>query len=96
MKLEEKYLGIKFSISDNGDGTFAWALSARGSAADPADDSGRVPGGQNEAILAARKAIGKYAVTVRGVKSSALSERRKVRSAERALIAKLDRGPLEA
>jgi hypothetical protein len=60
MNLHEKYLGIKFSISDNGDGTCAWALHPPDKAMRPVDGAGSVPGGQNEAILAARKAIGMY------------------------------------
>jgi hypothetical protein len=59
MNLPETYLGISFTISENGNGTCAWAIpqmdEGRGG-----KNSGTVIGGQNEAILAARKAIGLY------------------------------------
>jgi hypothetical protein len=58
MNLPEAYLGIAFSIRENGDGTCTWAVQPPMNAKHPENSAGIVPGGQNEAILAARKAIG--------------------------------------
>lgn len=60
MKLAESYVGIAFSISENGDGTCAWAVHPPMDADHPQKSSGTVRGGQNEAILAARRAIGLF------------------------------------
>jgi hypothetical protein len=60
MNLLENYLGIAFSISENGDGTCAWKVHSLMDAKVPENSAGTVLGGQNEAILAARKAIGMY------------------------------------
>ena len=60
MNLPEKYLDTEFSISDNGDGTWAWKIHPPMNAQRPTESAGKVAGGQNEAILAARKAIGRY------------------------------------
>ena len=95
MNLYEKYLGIDFSISDNGDGTFNWMLHSPQRVICQIDSAGSVSGGQNEAILAARKAIGKLVGKVEGVRAGA-SSKRKVRAAEDVLLANLDKGPLEA
>lgn len=58
MVQHEKYLGIEFSIADKGDGTCAWELHPPMGVNQPINRSGTENGGQNEAILAARKAIG--------------------------------------
>jgi hypothetical protein len=58
MNLPETYLGIAFSISEKERGTYAWTVHPPMNAWYPADSTGTVQGGQNEAILAARKAIG--------------------------------------
>ena len=58
MNLPESYLGIAFSIRENDRGTCSWTVHPPLNAWYPADSTGTVLGGQNEAILAARKAIG--------------------------------------
>jgi hypothetical protein len=58
MDLPESYLGIAFSISENGNGTCDWKVRPLMNI--PENCAGTVLGGQNEAILAARKAIGFY------------------------------------
>ena len=58
--MREIYLEIEFSIRENGDGTCAWELHPPVDAKRPTKGSGSEAGGQNEAILAARKAIGLY------------------------------------
>ena len=58
MNFSESYLGIAFSIRDNDNGTCAWVAITPMDARYPERSSGTVTGGQNEAILAARKAIG--------------------------------------
>jgi hypothetical protein len=60
MNQHEKYLGIEFSIADTGDGRCAWVLHPPAGANQPTNCSGTEAGGQNEAILAARKAIGVF------------------------------------
>jgi len=60
MNISETYLGIAFSISNNGNGTHAWAVRPPMDAKYPEKSSAIVLGGQNEAILAARRAIGIY------------------------------------
>ena len=60
MNLFETYRGIAFSITANRDGTCAWAVYPPMNAMRPEDSAGSLPGGQNEAILAARKAIGAH------------------------------------
>jgi len=54
----ESYLGIAFSISNNGDGTHGWAVDPPMDARHPEKSAATILGGQNEAILAARRAIG--------------------------------------
>jgi hypothetical protein len=58
MNLSETYRGISFTINDNGDGTCGWVVRPPMDARRPLDSAGMLQGGQNEAILAARKAIG--------------------------------------
>ena len=58
MNLMESYLGFAFSISNNGNGTHAWAVHPPMDAKHPEKSSATILGGQNEAILAARRAIG--------------------------------------
>jgi hypothetical protein len=60
MHLHEKYAGIEFTIKENGDGTSSWELQPRAGLMLPRNGTGTVQGGQNEAILAARKAISIY------------------------------------
>ena len=60
MNLRENYLGIAFSISENGNGTCDWKIRPLMNPKVPENSTGTVLGGQNEAILAARKAIGFY------------------------------------
>ena len=60
MNLPENYLGIAFSISENGNGTCDWKVRPLMNPKIPENSAGTVLGGQNEAILAARKAIGFY------------------------------------
>jgi hypothetical protein len=60
MNIAETYLGIAFSIINNGNGTHAWAISPPMDATHPEKSSATILGGQNEAILAARRAIGSY------------------------------------
>ena len=58
MSLSETYLGIGFSIHDNENGTWAWSSNKPMDARHPEKSTAIIPGGQNEAILAARRAIG--------------------------------------
>jgi hypothetical protein len=58
--LREKYREIEFSISNNNDGTWAWKVEPPMNAKRPLESAGRATGGQNEAILSARKAIGRH------------------------------------
>jgi hypothetical protein len=67
MKLPEAYLGVAFTISDKGHGLYAWAIHPPMNVRHPNESSGTVVGGQNEAILAARKAIGFHLNVPRGV-----------------------------
>jgi hypothetical protein len=60
MNILETYLGIAFSISNNSNGTHAWAVHPPMDAKHPEKSSATILGGQNEAILVARKAIGLY------------------------------------
>jgi hypothetical protein len=60
MNIAETYLGIAFSISNYGNGTHAWAINPPMDAKHPEKSSATILGGQNEAILAARRAIGLY------------------------------------
>ena len=60
MPLREKYSGIEFTIKENGDSTSSWELHPDPALPLPRNSSGTVEGGQNEAILAARKAISLY------------------------------------
>jgi hypothetical protein len=65
----EAYLGIEFTIRDAGNGAWAWTIRAPLTGWRIADTQGTVEGGQNEAILAARKAIGRL------MKGAALSQK---------------------
>jgi hypothetical protein len=58
MKISEQYLGVAFSIHSNGDGTHAWTVHPPMDARHPENSTANILGGQNEAILAARRAIG--------------------------------------
>jgi hypothetical protein len=60
MNLLESYLGFSFSISNNGNGTHGWAVHPPMDAKHPEKSSATILGGQNEAILAARRAIGQH------------------------------------
>ena len=60
MIIAEKYLGVEFSITNNGDGTYSWQVNRQTETAWPAHEFGTVAGGQEEAILTARKAIGHH------------------------------------
>jgi hypothetical protein len=60
MNLPENYLGIAFSSSENGNGICDWKVRPLMNPKVPENSAGTVQGGQNEAILAARKAIGFY------------------------------------
>jgi hypothetical protein len=57
--LRESYLGIEFSVTQKSDGTCTWRMARTGNPKRPFETSGSVVGGQNEGILAARKAIGR-------------------------------------
>jgi len=58
MNVLETYLGIAFSISNNGNGTHVWTVHPPMDARYPEKSTAIILGGQNEAILAARRAIG--------------------------------------
>jgi|HubBroStandDraft_6_1064221.scaffolds.fasta_scaffold716248_2 hypothetical protein len=58
MNILETYLGVTFSIHNNGNGTHAWAVHPPMDARHPEKSAATILGGQNEAILAARRAIG--------------------------------------
>jgi len=61
MDIREQYCGINFTIRENGDWTCSWEIHPPAGLPFPKRGVvGTVKGGQNEAILAARKAIGIY------------------------------------
>ena len=61
MVIRERYLGVDFVIRDNGDRTCGWEICPpAGLVLAQHNIAGTVQGGQNEAILAARKAISVY------------------------------------
>jgi hypothetical protein len=60
MHISESYLGIAFFISNNGNGTHNWTVNPPLDARFPEKSTAIVLGGQNEAILAARRAIGRH------------------------------------
>ena len=61
MDLRERYCGIDFLIRKHGAGRYRWEIQPpQGLPAPKLGISGTVEGGQNEAILAARKAIRIY------------------------------------
>jgi hypothetical protein len=67
MDIREHYCGVDFTIRENGVGTSRWEFDLPAKAHRPIQhSSGTVNGGQNEAILAARKAIRIYLAEVPG------------------------------
>ena len=61
MDIQERYCGIEFIIRENGVGRYWWEMHLPATRPAPKlGISGAVEGGQNEAILAARKAIRIY------------------------------------
>ncbi len=61
MVIRERYLGVDFVIRESGDHTCAWEICPLpGHVLAPHNIAGTVTGGQNDAILAARRAISVY------------------------------------
>jgi hypothetical protein len=61
MDIPEQFFGIRFTFRENDDRTCSWRIHPPAGLPSPSRGStGTVNGGQNEAILAARKAINVY------------------------------------
>jgi hypothetical protein len=61
MDIQERYCGIEFIIGEDGVGRYRWEIQPpEGLPVPKLGASGTVQGGQNEAILTARKAIRIY------------------------------------